>query len=42
MKGGVPLIICCNQDDYEQYQAGWSKEWVYGNSTVVTIGNKLY
>lgn len=42
MEGGVPLILCCNEDDYETYQANWNKSWVFGNSIVVTIGEKLY
>lgn len=42
MEGGAPLIICCNQDDYEEYQKNWNTDWVFGNSVVVTIGNKLY
>lgn len=42
MEGGVPLIMCCNQKEYDEYQANWDSDWVFYNSVVVTIGEKLY
>lgn len=42
MEGGVPLIMCCNQKEYAEYQANWDSDWVFYNSVVVTIGEKLF
>lgn len=42
MEGGAPLILCCNQKEYEEYQKEWDTDWVFCNTVVVTIGEKLY